>query len=154
MVLAHDTKNLTSVMIFGYVVASRRLTDSYHRTLPLRELIPISRQLRRELLELFLRNNDSLEVCYRNIVIRNFSHDISPLIDIANHTRGIGFARSSRFFKQFDVKFADYNISQSQQPDESLYIYKGVQKLRSYHYLYGIPLHKLHITMRYTLPRD
>lgn len=145
-------------MISSYVVASLKLSGSccggrhYYHEIPLRSFIRISKQLRRELLEAFLRDDNFVDSDYQNLVIRDFLHDISPLIDIATHARAIGVAIRSKLFTQYDERRVNYNISQSQYPDESSYIFKGVHKLRSYHHLYDIPWDKLHITMTYPLP--
>lgn len=138
-------------MIYSYVVASLVLTGSWC-TESYRNVVTISKQLCRELLESFLRNNDAFEIYHKDRVIKEFLHDTSPFVDIATYTKAIGTAIRSNMFKKYDERRKDYNISQSQYPDESSYIFKGVQKLRSYHRAYGIPSHKLHITMKYALP--
>ncbi|KAG9651173.1 hypothetical protein KCU95_g6579, partial [Aureobasidium melanogenum] len=145
-------------IISSYVVASLKLSGSCYggqydnHEIPLRSFIHISKQLRREFLESFLRDDDFVDSNHQNIVIRDFLHDMSPLVDIAPHARAIGVAIRSRLFAQYDERRVNYSISQSQYSDESSYVFKGVHKLRSYHHLYDIPWDKLHITITYPLP--
>ncbi|CAD0096948.1 unnamed protein product [Aureobasidium mustum] len=141
-------------MVFSYVAASLKLTQSCFRILSLHRLVPISRQLRRELLESFLRNNEFFAEYSNKSIDRlnKFLRLISPMTDIATHIRAIGLQMDSELFDEYLNDSGTVQVSQTKLSHDIHRLLRRARKLRSCFDVYGIPLHKVCVEMRYILP--
>ncbi|KAH0371988.1 hypothetical protein KCU65_g1586, partial [Aureobasidium melanogenum] len=83
----------------------------------------------------------------------NFLRRLIPMANVITHIRALGFNMVSWFFEWCPV--ADCSTSQDGYTDEDHEIrtvLRRIRKLRDCHDVYGIPLHRLHVDIRYSLP--
>lgn len=147
-------------IISSYVAATVKYSDPTYRAWCFRKeirlcaFVRVSKQLRQEFFESFLRHNDfSIDYFPGSIgEMNNFLRHVSPMTDVATHIRALGIRMKSHLFDEYKDDFTTIQASQINRPHEIHWVFRRLRRLRSCFDVYSIPLHKLYIEMTYILP--